>query len=155
MSITFISGLLTFILGVAATIGTFSLEVASIGIPYAPKVFPGVLGILLIICSIVIMIKEIISQRNAETRETVSLKSPYLIKILLTCVFGVIYALLFKVIGYVLATMFFMGAELWLFNGRKNWKINTIVAVAFSLFIYIIFSKLLGVYLPQTPIIWF
>jgi len=30
-----------------------------------------------------------------------------------------------------------------------------VVSLTFSLFIYLLFAKTLGVYLPQTPIIWF
>jgi putative tricarboxylic transport membrane protein len=74
--------------------------------------------------------------------------------IVLTCLACIIYAILFNRIGYVLSTIVFLEAMLLLFNGKKKWKTNTIVAVVFSVFIYIVFSKLLGVILPVMPFIY-
>jgi putative tricarboxylic transport membrane protein len=65
-----------------------------------------------------------------------------------------LYAAFFDKVGYVISTILFLEGELFLFNGLKNWKVNTMVSVIFSLVIYILFSKLLGVYLPMTPGIW-
>lgn len=75
-------------------------------------------------------------------------------KIGLTCLFSILYAILFDKLGYVISTILFLQGVLFLFNGFKKWKTNTVVVLIFSLFIYILFSKLLGVYLPMTPGIW-
>jgi len=129
---------------------------ASVGRAYEPRIFPLMLGVTLIILSISLIYREL---KNAEKMKDEEVKQPFykesgFRKILLTCGFSVLYALLFDKAGYVISTVLFLELELTLFNGRKNWKINTAVALIFSLFIYIVFSKLLGVYLPVTPGLW-
>ncbi len=153
---TLISGLVSLVIGILITWMTLNLPEASIGIPNAPKAFPGGLGVLMIIFSAALIGREILRLKKepAAGGRKESTANPFLLQIGLTCLFGVLYAVLFKVIGYVLSTFLFLTVELWLFNGAK-WKINLIVAISFSLFIYLMFSKALGVYLPQTPIIWF
>ena len=153
MTITMISGIVSLAVGIAFTIMAFSLPDASIGIPFAPKVFPAGLGILMTVLSILQVSKETLrSRRNGESSS--GGHDPYLYKILLSCLFAFVYAMLFNRIGYVLATVFFLEAELWLFNGREHWKTNTLVAVIFSVAVYVLFSQALGVYLPRTPFIW-
>lgn len=153
MTITTISGIVSLAVGITFTVMAFSLPDASIGIPFAPKVFPAGLGILMIVLSILQISKETLRVRRSDDT-TARGRDPYLMKILLSCVFAFVYAMLFNRVGYVLATVFFLEAELWLFNGREHWKTNTLVAVIFSIAVYVLFSQALGVYLPRTPIIW-
>ena len=156
MSLSILPSLLFLALGIVYTAATVLLPDASVGRPFEPKIFPFMLGILMIVLSLSMMIKEIAALRNAEKSngnepfyKEVGFKN-----ILLTCGFSVLYALLFDKLGYVLSTVLFLELELMLFKSLKNWKTNTIVAFVFSLFIYIVFSKVLGVYLPLTPGIW-
>lgn len=154
MNMTLLSGVISLAIGIIMTWMSMMLPAASLGMANAPKVFPAGLGILMIGFSLLLIAKE--SIRIKKTGDTAKEKAnPYRMHIILTCLVSILYALLFKKIGYVLSTFLFLELELWLFNGRRNWKINSLVAIAFSLGIYIIFSKLLGVYLPMTPIIWF
>lgn len=115
------------------------------------------LGVTLIVMSLSLIIRDM--KENNESPEDKSSLEPFykeagFRKIGLTCLASVVYALLFDKAGYVISTIVFLELELILFNGAKKWKINTAVAILFSLFIYIVFSKLLGVYLPLTPGIW-
>ena len=153
MTITMISGVVALGIGITFTMMAFRLPDASIGIPFAPRVFPAGLGILMTILAILQTAKEMIRIRRVE-KTTTRGRDPYLRKILLSCVCAFVYAMLFERIGYVLSTVFFLEAELWLFNGRENWKTNTLVAVIFSVAVYVLFSQALGVYLPRTPGIW-
>lgn len=155
MSLSIIPSLLCFVLGLVYTTATFMLPEASVGRAYEPKIFPMMLGIALIVLSLSLLVKELKIQSAKQDEKQVPLyKEPGFQKILMTCLFSAIYALIFDKAGYVVSTIFFLEMELILFNGKKNWKVNTAVAVLFSLFIYIVFSKLLGVYLPLTPGIW-
>ena len=156
MSFSIIPSLLFFVLGLVYTVSTALLPEAAVGRPFEPRIFPFMLGTLMLVMSLALMIREVKtrhdSKKDAETQ--LFFKEAGFKKIALTCVFAVLYALLFDKAGYVISTIIFLELELFLFNGIKNWKINTAVALAFSLFIYIVFSKLLGVYLPMTPGIW-
>ena len=155
VSLTIIPSLLCFVLGLVYTTATVMLPDASVGRAYEPKIFPMMLGIALIIMSLSLLARELKAVKKGQNEEKVPLyKEPGFSKILLTCLFSAIYALIFDKVGYVISTILFLEMELILFNGKKNWKVNTAVAVLFSLFIYIVFSKLLGVYLPLTPGIW-
>lgn len=155
MSLSILPSLLCFILGVVYTTATFMLPDAAVGRAYEPKIFPLMLGISMIILSFAWMVRELAAKKEADTEKKIPLyKELGFNKIVFTCLFSVLYALLYDKAGYVISTVIFLELELILFNGIKNWKINTTVALLFSLFIYIVFSKLLGVYLPLTPGIW-
>jgi len=154
MNMTLISGTVSLLIGLVVSWLSLNLPEASVGIPHAPKVFPAGLGFLMVICSAYLLLREFIRIRK-EGKVKHDPRNPFLSKIVFTCIFGVLYALLFKPLGYVLSTFIFLQLELFLFNGAAKWKINTVVSLTFSLFIYLLFAKTLGVYLPQTPIIWF
>ncbi|MBF9015318.1 MULTISPECIES: tripartite tricarboxylate transporter TctB family protein [unclassified Oceanispirochaeta] len=157
MSLSVLPSLLFLLLGLVYTSATLMLPEASVGRAFEPKIFPLMLGIILISMSISLLIRELKEQKETEKKEPSDVpffKEAGFKKIGLTCLASIVYALLFDKAGYVISTIIFLELELLLFNGAKNWKINTAVAVLFSLFIYIVFSKLLGVYLPLTPGIW-
>jgi putative tricarboxylic transport membrane protein len=151
---TLIYGTVSLIIGLVVSWLSLNLPEASVGIPHAPKVFPAGLGILMVICSAYLLLRESFRIRK-EGKVEYEPRNPFLSKIAFTCIFGVLYALLFKPLGYVLSTFIFLQLELFLFNKAAKWKTNTVVSLSFSLFIYLLFAKTMGVYLPQTPIIWF
>ncbi len=148
-------------LGVIYCIMTSLLPQAAVGMPNAPKVFPYALGFSLTGLGIGLLIQQILSIRQNSPKTEVKEKSETVTvdyhtkQILLTVANGVLYALLFKKLGYVLSTTLFLGLELFLFNGKGKWKVVLAVSVIFSLFIYILFNKLLGVYLPMMPVVGF
>lgn len=59
----------------------------------------------------------------------------------------VIYAVILKPVGYILATVIFFLAVAWI-GGSRKWIRDIIVAVIFSVVIYLGFTELLGVRLP-------
>jgi putative tricarboxylic transport membrane protein len=61
------------------------------------------------------------------------------------------YALLFQPLGYLLATPPFIVAALAVL-GQRNWLVNVIVALAFTLVAYAVFKLGLGVRLPHGPL---
>lgn len=155
MNISILSGILSLLIGLTYTVFALLLPDAAIGRAAEPKFFPMTLGILMIVLSAMLLFDEL----KKNKKETEKITSRFTIdtnlkKIGLTCLFSILYAILFDKLGYVISTVLFLEGELFLFNGLKKWKINTIVALIFSLFIYILFSKLLGVFLPMTPGLW-
>ncbi|SJL84084.1 tripartite tricarboxylate transporter TctB family protein [Vibrio palustris] len=72
-------------------------------------------------------------------------------KIAVTCLISLGYAATFDHLGYVISTCFFMFAILWVTSGVRHWQRNIIIALAFSLGVYLIFNKLLAVNLPSFP----
>ena len=139
-------------LGGVYTIATFMLPKAALGRPNEPKIFPAMLGILLIILGIILLIKEIYAQKaTGEQSDKISFgKSEK--QIALTIANGVLYALLFEPIGYVISTILFVLLELFIFDGFKVWKKGVIISVTFSVIIYVIFDRMLGIILPRSPL---
>lgn len=154
MNISILSGIFSLAIGLIYTVLALLLPDASIGRAAEPKFFPMALGLLMIFLSAALLYEELIKKGDKREKSDKFTLDSNLKKIGLTCLFAILYALLFDKVGYVISTVLFLEGELFLFNGFKKWKINTVVALVFSLFIYILFSKLLGVYLPMTPGIW-
>jgi len=151
MNLSLLSGVLAFVTGTIYTIQAYMLPNATIGNPMAPKILPIGLGILMILFGISLTIQEIrkggfqfSNGKKMEVNENLKL-------ILYTCGACILYAILFNRLGYVLSTIVFLEIILLLFNGKEKWKINTMVSVCFSIFIYIVFSKFLGITLPVMP----
>ncbi len=150
MNLSYITGILSTLFGGFYAFQTLLMKSATIGNPLAPKMFPMGLGILMILFGIGLTITEgkktgfSINIKNVSISETGRL-------IGYTCFAIIVYALLFNRLGYILSTIVFLEIVLSLFNGIKKWKVNTTVAVVFSVFIFIVFSKLLGIILPPIP----
>jgi len=158
VSISLLTGLITFIIGMSYTLAAAHLPAASVGRAHEPKLFPLALGALMLVLSITLIAQELIKkgQKEKSNDEKTAFKFDTNMKnIILTVLNALVYSFLFAKAGYVISTFIFTGLELVLFSGKKKWKSCAVIAISFSLVIYILFSKLLGVYLPMTPFIWF
>lgn len=141
------------VLGLVYTVVSLQLPVASIGSPYAPKVFPLLIGLFTIGVALALVVQE--SRKQAAAGSATTTMEGFDLETLkpIGMVTGlcILYALIFDHLGYVLATILFIEGVMMVFNGVKKWKQNTLVAVIFSVFIYILFAKILSVYLPPLP----
>ncbi|GKT37943.1 Protein of unknown function DUF1468 like protein [Aduncisulcus paluster] len=123
----------------------------------APLYFPLGLGIMLVVFGVIQILRSDIKK---------SIESLKMIKdmgegdkkvngmIGYTCVAGIVYALIFEHAGFVISTYFFMTAMLTLTNKKKHGQ-NALVAVLFSVGIYLIFTRALGIPLPKMPFVGF
>ena len=158
MNYSALSGVVSVMIGIIYTAQAYMLPRAAIGKPLAPLVFPLGLGSLMILFGALQIIRSV---RVGEFAGFGAMKGQkptvsYSAKIIaFTCVVAIIYALLFQRIGYVFSTIFFLGSMLFAINGVARWKTNLAVAIVFSLSVYILFSKLLGLILPRMPFIGF
>ncbi|PID57060.1 hypothetical protein CSB45_09085 [candidate division KSB3 bacterium] len=153
MNLSKIISIVFLVIGVSYLILVFQLESASIGNPNAPKIFPGMVAVLMIGLSISLLAQEFRAGANTggETGQSSRPDIENFVKIALVCICALLYALLFNRLGYVLSTTLFLEGVLAVFNGPKHWKQNTLIAVIFSVVVYILFFKLLNVYLPPFP----
>jgi putative tricarboxylic transport membrane protein len=166
-----ISGYVSVGVGAVYLIMSLALPRAAVGMPQAPKVFPMGLSVIMLGLGAALVIQQYLAaiqkaksgaspvagkqsaaKAKANTKEKGKLED-HTKKIILTVANGVLYALLFSPIGYVLSTIVFLGLELLLFNGSKRWKMILTVSLVFSIFVYVLFSSVLGVYLPRMPIL--
>lgn len=146
------SGIVIVVLGIIYSVLSLNIDKAAVGNPNEPIVFPIILGILLIILGFLLFWGE--HKKKVAIGDKAEVKKKFVLTyelkmIVFICTVSVLYGLLFEKIGYVLSTVFFMGALLFAFNGVKKWRVNLTVALAFSISIYYCFSNLLSVPLPK------
>lgn len=136
------------LLGVVFLIGSFNLPKANLGNPNGPLYFPIGLSFLLLIFSVLYLFQELktLNKENKKITQMLSGRTPRLIG--LTVLLGVGYAFIFEIIGFLFSTVLFLGALLFVVNGKQKWKVNLIVTVCFSFLSWYAFSVLLGVSLP-------
>ncbi|UFU00793.1 tripartite tricarboxylate transporter TctB family protein [Radiobacillus kanasensis] len=139
---------LLLILGSSFLIFSFQIEKSNLGNPNGPLYFPVGLSILLLLFSVIYFIQE--WKKRHEDDKVLSLllagRTPKLIGV--TVLLGVGYSLLFERIGFLFSTILFLGALLFVLNGKKKWITNLVVAICFSFLSWYAFSELLGVSLP-------
>jgi putative tricarboxylic transport membrane protein len=152
MNLSKIISILFLLLGLTYLALVFQLEPAAIGNPQAPKIFPGMVALLTIGLSIALLAQELRAATNSgQSGRTSGVDMENVVQITLISVCAVLYALLFDRLGYVISTILFLEGVLSVFNGPKRWKQNSLVAVIFSVVVYVLFFKILNVYLPPFP----
>ncbi|KZE38673.1 tripartite tricarboxylate transporter TctB family protein [Bhargavaea cecembensis] len=136
------------VVGLGFLISAINLPKANLGNPNGPLYFPVGISILLIVLSVIYLIQELRKAResNDHIRELFSGRTPVLI--ISTIVLGVVYALIFETLGFLVSTILFLGALLFVVNGPRKWVSNIIVTLAFSFMTWYAFGELLGVSLP-------
>lgn len=154
-----LTGIIAMLLGVVYSYQAYHLPRATVGNVMAPVYFPLGLGVLMFIFGLAIFIQTWIKAgiiNGSSEQQGKKWAFSYTAKLItFTSFISILYAILFDIIGYVFSTILFLGAILFVINGVKQWKVNAIVSVTFALTIYIVFSKLLGIYLPRMPWIEF
>lgn len=153
-----VTGLITIIIALFYGLMAYMLPRAVIGNPMAPSIYPLILAITLAILGMILFLKSdfresIVSFKFLKMKATKKDITNWKM-IVKTCIGSLMYAAFFDYLGYVIATFIFLQIILWIVNGKEKWKINTIIALLFSVGIYIIFSKFLGIYLPQMPYLY-
>jgi putative tricarboxylic transport membrane protein len=147
-----IASLFFLLIGMIYTIMSIQLPDASIGRPFTPKIFPTALGVLMIVLSLGLLVKAFRTKtKPGETAQQTGFDVENVKQIGLTAVCALLYAVLFTRLGYVISTMLFLEGLLCVFNGPAKWKQNTLISVIFSVAVYVLFYKLLNVYLPPFP----
>ncbi|WP_432666223.1 tripartite tricarboxylate transporter TctB family protein [Wukongibacter baidiensis] len=154
-----LTGLITLLLGLIYGIKAYTLPRATIGSPMAPSIYPLILAGVLVVLGGVLLVRSNfkmtmesfkILKEQAGKNDRLSWKM-----IGITCVISLVYGIIFDHLGYVISTFIFIQVILAITNGKEKWKTNTTVSVFFSIGVYVIFSKLLGVSLPPLPYFYF
>lgn len=147
-----ITGLAAVIIGCFYLVMIMRLPNLQVGDPLGPKIFPLIVGGLLTLLGAVLLLKEMFLPK--EQRNMISLQIPadgrtVLIRIMLTSVSGIVYGFLLDPLGYLLSTMLFMLALMFMVNKPSRWLHNIAVSVGFSLATYVGFATLLHLSLPR------
>lgn len=140
--------ILMIVISLAFLINSFSIPKATMGNPNGPLYFPIGLSVFMFVLSVIYLINEI-RNLNEENEDIKALFQGRVLKLIgVSIVLGIIYALIFEKLGFLISTIIFLGGLLFYVNGVKKWLVNIIVAVAFSFVTWYSFAELLGVSLP-------
>ncbi|AGU58903.1 tripartite tricarboxylate transporter TctB family protein [Vibrio anguillarum] len=133
---------------------TYTMPRAAFGNPLDPIYFPMGIAVLALMVGCILLAK---SNMRASVMAFIALINEDEVKkfdrkrILYTCIVSVGYALIFDPLGYVISTFFFLFSMLTITSGIKAWKQSILVALAFSVCVYFVFSTLLSISLPPLP----
>lgn len=139
--------------GVIYLIASYNVPRSTIGKPLAPSYFPFLLGGLLTVLGILLFLRSDMEKTKQALKElkNMSEKEKNNSKlIVITCIICILYAVFFNILGFVISTFLFIEAMLYLTNKKEIVK-NIIVSMCFSIGVYILFSKFLGIILPPMP----
>lgn len=137
-----IVGIVSLLFGMAYTVQTLHLPKAMVGNPWAPLFFPLALGILLVAVGAVVLLQGLRHDRT-EAKKKGSKRL-----IVVTVLICLAYSALFEHLGFILSTILFLGGLLFVINGVRAWKVNSAIAVAFSLGVWYVFEKIFYMNLP-------
>lgn len=146
-------GIIVALAGLVYVFTAYNLPRSTVGAPLSPSYFPLLLGGVLVVLGILLFIRSDMSKsieslknlKNMSKNEKANSKL-----IIITCAICILYAVIFNVLGFVISTIVFLEAMLYLTNKKEILK-NTIVSLCFSIGVYIIFSNFLGIILPPIP----
>src|SRR5699024_6551037 len=123
---------LLIIFGIVYITLTLNLQKSNIGDPNSPMNFPMLLCILLTVMICIYFIQEY-SKRHLTFKAFSQLfEKATFIRIILTIILAVIYAFIFERLGFLVSTVLFLGAIMFLINGYQRWLQNILVTVIFS-----------------------
>jgi putative tricarboxylic transport membrane protein len=132
--------------------GTSLIPSLQIGDPLGPKAFPYLVGIGLVISALWLLVEILQGRRSAPAAPPTAAESAANRHTALL-IGGVVawtafYFAVFEPLGFLVATPpFLLGLMAWFNRGR--WLANLLTAVLFTLGVYLLFSKVLGVALAQ------
>lgn len=143
-------GVSAVLIGVVYTAQAFGLPKAMVGNPWAPLYFPIGLGILMTGLGLLLILLDL---RKALAKASDGATLPRfnrfsLLLILGTSVACVAYAMVFEKLGFVVSTIAFLGALLFMINGPKAWKMNVVITLGFVSSAWYIFVRLFQINLP-------
>lgn|SRR5699024_1052291 len=136
------------VIGAVFFILSINLPRSPLGNPNELTYFPMMIAIMILVLGIVYLIREL-KLRKEEFKAFKLVRVPETLKRLIISVLLMLgYTLIFERIGFLISTMLFLGALLFLLNGKSRWKLNIITSVLFAFISWYSFAVLLQVSLP-------
>lgn len=146
--IRFIVPSIIMVISVIYLILTFNLPEAKVGNPTAAMNYPLLIGFSLLGLSILYILSEIKDKKKVFDAYKIFADKELTTKVIIVLVLCLGYTFLFERVGFLISTVLFLAALLFLINGRRKWLMNIIVAVLFSFISWYTFAELLSVSLP-------
>ncbi|GHS91161.1 hypothetical protein AGMMS49957_17920 [Synergistales bacterium] len=143
-------GLFSVILGVLYGAAALQIKNASVGGPWAPKVFPLGIAAFLVVLGASALVIDRAKARGGDKPRAAAAKDPGYAKLILgTVALCAIYGYTFEPFGYIVSTLCFMFLLLTLVNEPKRWKSNIIITLVFTFFLWGSFVYVFDIALPS------
>jgi putative tricarboxylic transport membrane protein len=150
----YIFAALALALGIFVFVGAFSIRVPGAGTQVGPRVFPFLVGTILIVSAAMVVV-DVLRGRLADLEEGEDIdsaaKTDWVTLAKITA-FVVAHIALIEVIGWPFAAAVLFGGVAWSL-GAKRWWVALLIGLALGLIIYILFGGLLGLSLPSGPLL--
>ncbi|MCP2032591.1 putative tricarboxylic transport membrane protein [Okibacterium sp. HSC-33S16] len=150
----YIFAALALALGIFVFVGAFSIRVPGAGTQVGPRVFPFLVGTILIVSAAMVVV-DVIRGRLADLEEGEDIdsaaKTDWITLAKITA-FVVAHIALIELIGWPFAAAVLFGGVAWSL-GAKRWWMALVIGLALGLVIYVLFGGLLGLSLPSGPLL--
>ncbi len=135
-----------FLLALAYFYATFKIPSLDSGDPLGPKAFPILLSIGFFVAAVLLLVEASKAKRpvREEKEESKEEERKLLLIIGGVVVWTAIFIVVFKPFGYILSTAVYLFGLMVYLNPKKWWA-NVITSVLFTVGIYALFGKVLGV----------
>ena len=150
----FIFAGLAFALGIFVFVGAFSIRVPGAGTQVGPRVFPFMVGTILVISAAMVLIGVFRGHlADAEEGEDIDAHAKTDWVTLAKIVgFVVAHIVLIEIIGWPFAAAILFGGVAWSL-GAKRWWVGGLIGLALAFVVYLVFGGLLGLSLPPGPLL--
>jgi putative tricarboxylic transport membrane protein len=114
-----------------------------------------ILGITMTILGLILVVKELLAKGPKDPKDSPKFGklTRHGKEIAMAIGASIVYALVFEPIGYIFSTILYLGTVLFIVNGKARVLRSVLVAVLFSVGVYVLFSVILGIQLPRMPIL--
>jgi len=155
MTWNLITGLIATLIGVVYGWQALRLPHATFGTKTGHIIYPVILGSVMILLGLGLVLKELVAKGPKDPKSMPKFEklTQHGWEIAIAILASIGYALVFEPLGYIISTILYLGAVLFLVNGRAKPVRSIVVAVLFSVGVYVLFSVLLGIQLPRMPIL--
>lgn len=137
------AGVLVAAIGVVVAVAGFTVrQVAALSDPIGPGAFPGAVGCVLVVLGLAAAIIAALG-RNAEPTD---IGQPAAVGVMVAAL--VLYLVLLQPAGFLLTTMAFL-VVLFAYLGERRWWVLVLVAVLFTVAVFVAFRYGLNVALPK------
>lgn len=143
-------GLFSTVLGVLYGAAALEIPKASIGSPWAPRVFPLGISLFLIVLGVAVLAFDRKKAAAGGGEKAPHSKDPGYIKLIVgTVVLCAAYGFAFEPFGYIVSTLCFMFCLLTLVNEPRRWKSNIFITVLFTFALWGTFVYVFDIVLPS------
>lgn len=124
-------------------------------VPVGPEFFPRALAAALFICCLILLITNIVAcrapaaskEKQEEKAPTLSLRDKDMQRAAIALLGIVVYALLWNILGFLIATPLALFGMIWLL-GKRNYLMMALISVGATAVIFLVFKLLLGIEMP-------